>query len=91
MSWYPAQPTIERLLLLAIRLGRGLPITAAFIQQTHGVSYATAKRDMVRLESMLPVFVEELPIGRERGGFPQKEMRLMRGSELFRLMSAEAD
>lgn len=60
-----------RLLRLALRLGAGQPVTSAYICETYGVSKATAKRDLVRLECLLPVRVEL-----ERGGnFSRKVMR----------------
>ena len=40
-----------------------------------GVSWATAKRDLVMLEAGMPVMVEEIPSGRYH---PIKQLRAMR-------------
>lgn len=49
--------TINRMLDLAKRLYAGETITSSFIRRIYGVSWATAKRDLVRLERALPVDV----------------------------------
>jgi len=45
------------MLLLALRLFQGHPVTSKYIRERFGVSVATAKRYMVRLEQGLPVRV----------------------------------
>lgn len=49
-----------RLLKLAQLLFDGGTVTSAYIEETFEVSYATAKRDMVKLEQCLPVVVEHI-------------------------------
>jgi len=49
---------LARLLQLALRLGTGQAVTSGYIRERYGVSPATAKRDLVRLECALPVIVE---------------------------------
>lgn len=89
MTYHAAQPTIERLVRLAVRLGAGQRVTTAYIQGAFGVSLATAKRDMVRLEGMLPVLVEDGPNTHPKGGgVPPKALRLMAGSQLFPIVRA---
>lgn len=44
-----------RLLKLAERLFTGGEVSHAFVVQRYGVSFATAKRDLVKLEQALPV------------------------------------
>jgi hypothetical protein len=45
------------MILLTARLMRGAEITVEYVQQAHGVSLATAKRDVAMLLHTLPVNV----------------------------------
>lgn len=63
---------------LAKRLYEGGVITTALIRQEFGVSAATAKRYMVRLEARLPVIVELAPTDSGGGrGQLRKQLRLL--------------
>lgn len=64
---------VGRLLRLALHLGAGKPVTTALIRERFGVSKATAKRDLDRLECLLPVTVEEVT---GKTPYPQKVLRL---------------
>ena len=80
--------TLTRMLLLAIRLGSGGAVTLRYIMEAHGVSLATAKRDMVMLEAMLPVLNE--PVERETtGGLPARQLRMMPNTPLLRLAAVD--
>jgi hypothetical protein len=68
---------------LAKRLYNGGVVTTAFIREEFGVSPATAKRYMVRLECALPVLVEKIP-----NGF---SVRYGTSTKLLRLMNAGGD
>ena len=57
------QCTITRMLLLSRRLHQKLPITKQYVVDTFGVSLATAKRDLYRLEQCLPVLVTQIQGG----------------------------
>lgn len=48
-------PTADRMLRLAAAVFSGLPMTTTSIRRIHGVSRATAKRDLKRLRENLPV------------------------------------
>ena len=57
-----SEPMIEaqgaaRILQLTRRMMGGAPITTHYIMQVHGVSFATAKRDLALLAVHLPVNV----------------------------------
>ena len=53
--------TRQRMLKLAERLYSGGTVSSAWIQRHFGVSFATAKRDLVVLEATLPVRTEFAP------------------------------
>lgn len=58
------ETTFGRLVKLALCLGAGLPVDTAYIRARFGVSKATAKRDMMRLQSFLALDVHEDATGR---------------------------
>lgn len=49
---------ITRMARLGAHLASGGAVDTQYIMQTFGVSRSTAKRDLVRLESVLPVDVQ---------------------------------
>lgn len=65
----------ERGVHLALALARGEVITSRVIKERFGVSWATAKRDLVRLQCALPV---ETNVIATRFLGPRHELRLMR-------------
>lgn len=76
----PLGTALVRLLQLAVRLGAGRPVTSAYIRDRYGVSSATAKRDLVRLECAIPVTVElECSVRLHRA----KTLRLVAGGLLL--------
>jgi len=60
--------SLDRMVRLTVRIMCGQPVTSRYIAQTFGVSWATAKRDLQRLEAALPVRCEitTVNVGRHR-------------------------
>lgn len=66
-------------LSLAQRLFTGGLVTTHYIREEFGVSVATAKRYMTRLECSLPVLVEDIPAESiKSSGQCRKQMRLLK-------------
>lgn len=63
----------HRLVKLVARLHRGEPVTARYIKDAYGVSWATAKRDVQALTEWLPVSVAKIEL---RGFAVRHELRL---------------
>lgn len=69
--------SMERMILLTAALYRGTRVTTAYIKKCHGVSKATAQRDMLRLECALPsINVKREPCGTPH---PRRVLRIKRG------------
>ncbi len=54
---------ITRMVRLVDRLHRKQPVSVQYVMDTFGVSQATAKRDLYRLEQSLPVLVTKTERG----------------------------
>lgn len=63
-----------RLVKLTLDLVRGVAVTSAYIRKKHGVSRATAVRDLLMLECNAPVSVELRPY--PGTAIPQKVLTL---------------
>lgn len=77
------------LLLLALRLFQGHPVTAKYIRERFNVSRPTAHRYMLRLEAALPVRCEE----REwrAGCIPIRTLRWDTGPHFLPVLARVAD
>lgn len=75
MSRRTQTPLAERMARLTADLYEGRSVTAAHIMRRYGATRATAKRDMVTLEAVLPVSVG---LSLEPGDRPRrKHLKLM--------------